>query len=446
MPAFGTMLDNPLGKVPVGRNFGETGYNFFKREQWSAGYDFSHRFNDRFSIQQNLKYFDVKVDSRAVFGAGLVDADFDGVPDDYRTVNRFDFPFNERIDSLSVDTRGYFDFGTGDFEQSLLVGFDYRQYDGFSEFGFGVAPAIDLFDPVYDAVIPAAALFTSIDETRDQMGLYFQDQIKFGRFVLTLNGRNDWLERDPAAGETVDDEEFTYRVGANYVFDNGFAPYAQAATSFQPVSGATFAGDPFEPTTGDQIEAGIKYDGRTLGRGVRLFGSLAAYEIVQQNVLTPDPVNIFFSVQEGEVEVKGIELEVVARIRERLTFNLAFTSIDTEITKTSGADLGNEMVAVPDMIASALVDYTFQEGPIAGFGMGIGLRHRGEMFGDGANQFQSDSVTMYDAILHYDTANWRIAVNASNFTDEIFVDRCSSVSNCFYGTRRLVTGSVTRKF
>ena len=446
LPIYGTMLPNPLGKVPVGRNLGETGYNFFKREQWSAGYDFSHRFNDRFSIQQNLKYFDVKVDSRAVFGAGLADNDFDGVPDDYRTVNRFDFPFNERIDSLSVDTRAYFDFGGDSFEQSLLVGVDYRQYDGYSEFGFGVAPAIDLFEPVYDAVIPPATIFPFIDESRDQVGVYFQDQLKFGGFVLTLNGRNDWLERDPTTGEKVDDEEFTYRVGANYVFDNGFAPYVQAATSFQPVSGATFEGVPFEPTTGDQVEAGLKYDGRTLGRGVRVFGSLAAYEIVQKNVLTPDPVNLFFSVQEGEVEVKGVELEVVARIRERLTFNLAFTSIDTEITQTTGTDLGNELVAVPDMLASALVDYTFQEGPIAGFGFGLGLRHRGEMFGDGANQFQSDSVTMYDAILHYDTANWRIAVNASNFTDEIFVDRCSSMSNCFYGTRRLVTGSVTRKF
>jgi iron complex outermembrane recepter protein len=448
LPIQGTMLPNPLGKVPVGRNLGETDYNFFKREQWSAGYDFSHRFNDRVSIQQNLKYFDVKVDSRAVFGAGLVDNDFDGVPDDFRTVNRFDFPFNERIDSLSVDTRIAFELGSGgSIEQSLLFGVDYRDYDGYSEFGFGVAPAIDLFDPVYDAVIPPATIFPSIDETREQIGAYFQDQIKMGRFILTLNGRNDWVERNPAAGVTVDDEEFTYRVGANYVFDSGFAPYVQTATSFQPVTGATFAGEPFEPTSGDQIEAGVKYDGRTLGRGVRLFGSLSAYEIVQENVLTPDPVNLFFSVQEGEVEVKGVELELTARIRERLTFNLAFTSIDTEVTETSDPTaLGNELVAVPDMIASALVDYTFQDGPLAGFGFGLGLRHRGEMYGDGANQFQSEDVTVYDAILHYDTANWRIAVNASNFTDEIFVDRCSSTSNCFYGTRRLVTGSVTRKF
>jgi iron complex outermembrane receptor protein len=440
-------LPNPLGKVPVGRNLGETGYNFFKREQWSAGYDFSHSFSDRFRIQQNFKYFDVKVDSRAVFGAGLVDNDFNGVPDDFRTVNRFDFPFNERIDSMTVDTRAYFDLGGSSVEQSMLFGVDYREYDGFSEFGFGLAPAIDLFDPVYDAVIPPATLFPFINETREQVGVYFQDQIKAGNFVLTLNARNDWVERSPAGGgPSQDDEEFTYRVGGNYVFDNGFAPYIQTATSFQPVSGATFDGVPFEPTTGDQIEAGVKYDGRNLGPDVRLFGSLAAYEIVQKNVLTPDPDHLFFSIQEGEVEVTGVELEVGARIRERLTFNLAFTSIDTEITKTSGGDLGNELVAVPDMLVSGLVDYTFQEGPAAGFGFGLGFRHRGQMFGDGANQFESDSVTLYDAILHYDTRNWRIAVNASNFTDEIFVDRCSSTSNCFYGTRRLITGSVTRKF
>ena len=108
--------------------------------------------------------------------------------------------------------------------------------------------------------------------------------------------------------------------------------------------------------------------------------------------------------------MKGVELEVAARIRERLTFNLAFTSIDSEVTKTSGTDLGNELVAVPDMLLSALVDYTFQEGPLGGFGFGLGFRHRGELFGDGANQFKSDSVTMYDAILHYDTSELALRV------------------------------------
>jgi iron complex outermembrane receptor protein len=178
-----------------------------------------------------------------------------------------------------------------------------------------------------------------------------------------------------------------------------------------------------------------------------MFGALSVYQIVQQNVLVPDPVNLFFSVQEGEVEVKGVELELAARLRERMTFNVAITKLDTEVTETTDPSvLGNELVAVPELLVSALADYTFQEGPMAGLGFGLGLRHTGEKYGDAANQWQSDSVTVYDAILHYDTQSWRVAVNASNFTDEIYVDRCSSTSNCFYGTRRLITGSVTRKF
>ena len=159
LPIYGTMLPNPLGKVPVGRNLGETGYNFFKREQWSAGYDFSHHFNDRVSIQQNLKYFDVKVDSHAVFGTGLLDADFDGVPDDYRTVIRSIFPFNERIDSLSVDTRVLL-------RPPQAAASSSRCWSASTTATTTASPSsalasarrrrIDLFEPVYDAVIPPA--------------------------------------------------------------------------------------------------------------------------------------------------------------------------------------------------------------------------------------------------------------------------------------------------
>src|SRR5690606_36009354 len=86
------------------------------------------------------------------------------------------------------------------------------------------------------------------------------------------------------------DDKFTYRVGANYVFDSGLAPYVQYATSFQPVSGVDIrTGQPFVPTTGDQIEAGVKFDGRGLGPDTQVFASAAVYRIVQDNVSTSDP-------------------------------------------------------------------------------------------------------------------------------------------------------------
>jgi iron complex outermembrane receptor protein len=447
LPAFGTALPNPLGSVPVGRNLGEPDYNKYERDQWGAGYDFSHSFSDAVILQQNLKFFSADADMLVVYGGGLVDANFDGVPDDYRTVQRFNFPFKERVDSFNVDTRGQFKFATGGLEHTVLVGIDYRRYENESSFGFAFAPSIDLFNPVYGAPITTPPMFPFVEQTQEQTGVYVQDQIKVDRLVLTLSGRQDWLDTENFDTQT-DADEFSYRAGLNYVFDSGISPYVQVARSFQPVSGADFDGNAFEPSTGDQIEAGIKYDGRTLESGNKLFASMAVYELTQENVLTadPDPTHPFFSVQAGEVEVKGLELEVVARFQERLTLNASYTYTDSEVTKSNGADLGKDLPMVPEQKISGLIDYTFQDGALAGLGAGLGARHLSDSFGDGANAFRNESVTLYDAILHYDTRVWRLTVNASNLTDKTFVARCSSFVDCFYGAKRLVTGSVTYKF
>lgn len=446
LPAFGTIFDNPLGTVPVGRNLGEPGVNFFDRNQYSIGYDFAHEFSEDISVEQNFKYFYVKVRSRAVFGGGLLDADFDGTPDDFRTVVRFDFPFNEDIKSANLDTRANLNFTTGSIEHAVLVGVDFRHYIGFSEFGFGGAPTLDLFEPVYDSVLPDdGPIFPFVDATLNQTGIYVQDQIRIDKLIVTLGGRQDFLDTD-SFGAKTNENKFSYRAGVNYVFDSGLTPYFQASRSFQPVAGADFMGNMFVPTTGNQFEGGIKYDGRNLSPDINVFASLAAYSIVQKNITTPDPDNVGFNVQTGEVKVQGIEMEAAARLRERITINFAFAYMDSEVTESNTANLGMQLVAVPNVIASLLVDYTIQTGPLAGLGLGLGMRYRGKQFGDVVNTFESEAITLFDAILHYDTENWRFSINASNFTDKIFVDRCSSTSNCFYGTRRLVTGSITRKF
>ncbi len=75
----------------------------------------------------------------------------------------------------------------------------------------------------------------------------------------------------------------------------------------------------------------MKYDARGLPPGVKLFATLAAYQLTQQNVSTPDPAHVGFPIQTGEVEVKGVEAEVVGRINERLSFNASYTYTDSEV-------------------------------------------------------------------------------------------------------------------
>jgi len=445
LPAQGTLLPNPNGRIPIDRNIGEPGVNFYDREQYGVGYDFEHAFSDMFSIEQNLKYFNSDINSREIFGTGLLDADGDGVPDDFRTVTRSDFPFNENIDSFNVDTRGYLDLASGDVTHKVLIGIDYRDYDNTSEFGFAPAPPIDVYDPQYGAPIDDPQLFPFADQHQKQTGLYLQDQIHLGKAVFTLSGRQDWLDSTNSDVDT-NRNEFTYRVGVNYLFDNGVAPYVSAASSFEPVAGADFDGNPFDPSTGKQYEVGIKYAGNDPTADVQFLGTVAAYHLVQEDVLTPDPDHVFFSVQTGEVTVDGFELEGVARFWQQLSINASYSYIDSEVTQSNGPDLGKQLPVVPKQKISLLGDYTIGTGPLAGLGFNLGVRHHGSTYGDPANQFKSPAVTLWDGTVRYDYGFWRFALNVSNITDKEYVARCDGFTNCFYGTRRVIIASITRRF
>src|SRR5437764_1373880 len=85
-------------------------------------------------------------------------------------------------------------------------------------------------------------------------------------------------------------------------------------------------------------------------------------------------------------------------------------------------------------------------GPLAGLGGGVGVRYLGASFGDPANTLESSSETLMDALAHYTWMHWDVALNASNLTDKIYVQRCSSLTQCFYGNRRLVTFTAGRKW
>ncbi|MDA5193984.1 TonB-dependent siderophore receptor [Govanella unica] len=454
LPAFGTLLPNPLGKIPVGTNLGEPDINSFKREQYAVGWDFSHQFNDIFGFQQNAKYFHADGKMKSVYGQGFVDNNFDGVPDDFRTVNRASFPFDEKISSYNIDNRLSIKFESGDFEHSVLVGYDYRRYSNNSKYGFasstwppGSVPTIDVFNPVYN--IPFTSPVANIPYTNQlqhQHGVYLQDQIKYDNLILTLSGRQDMVRSHHALSKEKDDA-FSYRVGLNYVTDIGIAPYIQAAKSFQPNSGMDIVTlRPFKPSTGQQIEAGIKYDGRNLPEGMKAFASIAAYKLKQKNMVTTSTLT-FLQTQVGEVEVKGIEVEAVARFYERLSINAAYSYTDSKVLDSINLDeIGKQLMAVPKHKISLLVDYTFQTGPLAGLGAGVGGRYLSKAFGDALNKWPNESPVLFDALVHYDREDWRLALNANNVFNVTYVGRCSSAIDCFYGTKRVMTGTLTRKF
>ncbi|MBR0665236.1 TonB-dependent siderophore receptor [Roseomonas hellenica] len=443
LPAQGTLLGNPFGRIPSNRFLGEPDFNRANRTQYGIGYAFEHRFNDTWTVRQNLRYSAVDLAIDTVYALGLAE--------DLRSVNRAAVGIREQGRSFGVDNQVQADFATGPLRHRVLFGLDYQRITDDLRFSMGSAPSIDAFAPVYGQPFSRSlALLRSTVQDQNQFGVYLQDQIRLDRWVLTLSGRHDWVDtetRDRVGGTRVNqnDTAFSGRVGLNYVFDFGLAPYVSYARSFQPVTGTTAGGTPFRPSEGEQYEIGIKYQ----PPGTRSFASLALYQTTQRNVLTPDSQNPNFNVQTGEARVRGVELAATASLDRGLNLTASYTYADSEVTRSNGADLGKQLAQVPRHQASLWLDQGFSEGLLAGLGLGAGVRVVGAAYGDAANSFRASSATLVDAAIRYDLGQigqplqgMQLALNVSNLFDKDYVASCTSIASCYYGNRRLVLVSL----
>ncbi|MEM9374945.1 MAG: TonB-dependent siderophore receptor [Pseudomonadota bacterium] len=460
LPVEGILLPNPNGEIPTNVNIGDPG-NFFERDQYAIGAELTHDFNDTLRFVTNIRYADYqeRTPQNVYAGGGFANTTDPSLPSFFNTLNRFNFTYAEDVTALSADTRldGTFDFGG--VQHKVIVGLDYRDVDNIADFGFFFDPQpIDLFNPVFTPVPqpedPYPTAFN--DQVLEQTGLYAQDQIELGQVYVTIGLRQDWVEIENALSSTsADQDAFTYRIGVNYVTDSGFSPYASYSTSFEPLLGTDAAtGNEFDPSEGEQWEVGIKYDGRTLSDTIDLFASASLFQITQSDVVSfgagTTPV---FGTQSGEVEVQGLELELVTRIDDRISFNAAYSYTDSEVTENENnpLEVGEPLPVTPEHKIALFGNYNIQTGAFAGVGYGLGVRYVSESAGSLPGPFNpivfdGEDPVLFDAILSYDLPKWRFTLNASNLADERYGARCASATGCNFGAPRQVIGTIQYKF
>ena len=437
LPADGTLLPNPNGKIPTDRFTGEPGQNDYNKTLASIGYAFHHDFANGVAFNQNLRYGTANVDNNGANVGAF------GLEADQRTLLRYYFPNEDHTKTFGLDNNLQYDFDTGSLQHTVLVGLDYRRSkdDYASAFDFS-APPLDIFDPVYASPVTIPAYTSRTVQTQTQLGVYLQDQIKLGRWGITIGGRQDHVKTDTdnlignISTATQTDRAFSGRVGVNYLFDSGLAPYVSYSHSFQPTVGTGFAGNAFKPTTGDQYEAGIKYQ-PVGGNGLL---TLSTYQITQQNSLTIDPNHTLFQVQQGETRLRGLELEGRWNFNRNLTVYGDYTYSNSRVTQTTDLpSLGKQIALLPKQQASLGLDYTIVDGALAGLGFGGGVRYVGVHYGDIYNDWKTPAYTLVDAAVHYDVAGWRLQLNASNLFNKEYVSACNCAVWCYYGYQRNVT-------
>jgi iron complex outermembrane receptor protein len=440
---------NPFGRIPYSRYIGEPGADGYRLEQFAVGYAFEHRFDNNLQFRSNFRYLDVSQNLAGVRSEGLLP--------DFRTVQRSFNYVNSAAQNVALDNQVQADFLTGPLLHKALVGVDYQRQDSTSNYKFTFINPIDVFAPVYGAPIPPAntlAPFIDTATTAQQVGVYVQDQVKLDRWTLTLTGRQDWAQANtvskaffPAAGTYLqDDKATTGRVGLNYLFDIGLSPYVNYATSFVPTSGTNQFGQLFKPTTGAGPEIGVKF--KPVGSNLML--TAAVFELTQQNVLTADPTNVIFSVQTGEVRVRGIELEARGNVTPELEIIGGYSKYDPKVTRSNDGFVGNYLVNTALDQAAVWAKYTWLDGPVAGLGVGGGVRYVGRNYGDAANTILIPSYTLFDATVSFDfkylrpdLKGWSAQINATNLTNEYYVASClTALAYCGLGSSRTVLGTM----
>jgi iron complex outermembrane recepter protein len=443
-----SFLPNPNGHIPYGRYLGEPGPDGYHLEQFAVGYAFEHRFENNVQFRQNVRYTEVSNDLASVRTEGMVT--------DRLVARSYNF-VKANASNIAVENQWQADVATGPLAHKVLLGFDYFNLWANTDYRTaGIAP-IDAYSPVYGAALPsfnALPSFILRDDKQSQAGLYLQDQIKLDRWTLTLSGRQDWANTEftsraifpPPGNYTRNDQAQTGRVGLNYLFDVGLSPYLSYATSFTPNLGADVTGQSFKPTTGDGAEIGVKFK----PNGTNLMLTAALFEINQNDVLTSNPLNPFFSVQTDAVRVGGFEFEAKGNITRELEITAGYTHLDPKVVQSIAGYAGKFMINTAQDQASLWGKYTWYDGPLAGLGLGAGVRYVGETYGDNFNTFVIPSYALVDAAASYDFAyarpswkGWKAQVNVTNLTNKFYVASClTGLAFCGLGNARTVLGTL----
>ncbi|GAB4354928.1 MAG: TonB-dependent siderophore receptor [Kiloniellaceae bacterium] len=429
---FGTLATEAQGRSDVVP--GEPGFDKFEQEQFAIGYDARHRIDDVWEIRQKARYVHVNVDYQSV-----ATESFDAATG---TINRYVWSSPDILNQFTVDNQVEARFEVGPTFHVTLFGLDYsHSVDKFS-YHYGPADPLNVNNVVYTgATVPAP--YQRTRQTLQQAGAYIQDQVTlYDNWILTLGGRFSYVDQETEdriaeTSETKTDDAFTGRAGLTYLFDNGLAPYVSYTQGFTPQNGTSRQGETFIPEESEQYEIGLKYQPKDFNA---LF-TVAAFQLTKTNVLTVDPDDLFFSVQTGEVRTRGVELEAKATLAQGLDLSASYTYLDAKVTESNEEDLGKRPVNVPEHTAAAWVNYTFQEGPLEGLGIGGGLRYVGPTYNDLANDSENASYLLADAALSYDwNENLSFQVNANNLFDREYVTICTAGS-CYYGTGlRVIAG------
>lgn len=261
------------------------------------------------------------------------------------------YRLDNRQDSYDIAANGPFTLLGRSHE--LMFGASYREFDnknwgGWSSYAWTAAgPAVDPYHWDSSAVArpPIDMSLWDWAYTARQKGVYAATRLNLADpLKLILGTRINWYENENHSNGTRFEinREVTPYAGLIYDLNDSHSLYASWTEIFEPQNSRDRNGQLLDPITGTNYELGIK--GEYFGG--RLNASLATFLVQQQNRAVDDlngpnpcPGSSWGYCKRaaGEVESKGVELEISGALTPNWQITSGYTYVNAKFTKDADA-------------------------------------------------------------------------------------------------------------
>lgn len=313
---------------------------------------------------------------------------------------------------------------------TLSAGFDYNRirFQHTNNGPFTGTSIVSLDNPVPGAFLNVAGTSPRFRTHSHQAAIFAEDRLVLtSRFSVVGGIRLDHhqVDRLDLVARTTSERTFTptsARGGIVYAARPGLSVYGQYATATESIGNIisqSAAQHVFDLSTGRQVEGGAKQVFWS-GRGD---WTIAAYRIVKEKLLAPDPNNLGQSLQIGQQSSRGIEATVgvtVGDVRIDANGTLLKARFDDFAENVRGvltSRVGNVPPNVPERAGNLWVTWD----ALSNLQLRGGLRYVGERFWNNANTNKAPSYTVVDAgVRRRLTDRMAVDVRVNNLFDEFY--------------------------
>jgi len=431
-------LSRSTGLAPDWAREREETYEFFV--------DVNHDFNENWHGKVGINHLQIKDDYRSVWVLGSVE------PSTMTGARLTPYYSGGTTRATGVDANLTGNFEAFGLEHRLIVGANYlKESENYAQ-GYGTAYPINFND--LDTNVPKPSHINMSPATGETInkGIYGSVNLQLAEPLhVILGGRvSEYSYDEVFAGSPTSAQEngqVTPYAAVLYDLTPDWTLYTSYTDIFNPQYNYKSAtGGALKPTTGYNYEAGIKGE---LFEG-RLNTSLAVFYTRQKDRAQKLDVNECSASRPtcytvgGEVESKGIELQVSGEILERWQGSVGYTYNRQVYVKDISENGKNFSDSTPKHLFRAYTSYQLA-GPLARLTMGGGVTAQSDTYYlNGPYSYEQSGYAIWDAFARYQLdEHWSVQLNANNLFDRNYHE---DQSGRLYGTPRNYTVTLRGNF